>query len=312
MNQFYLNNIVGAPSSLAEGSTALLNVAMALGELVADKSLNVLDKIVMDEDPQTITFGDFYLSQLVDSIPKGDEKDRAYIMLRGLYPMQEYLEWNENAEPIIEGEYKYDEKDASNLAVAKSHDAIILSIAFRDAFKKDTLTLTSTAEPKGKFPEIVVENLYGAADNTAYIRGILQEREGISVDLFDEIRGYGNIHPTVERVFCKLTPDIQGSIINGFKEAIKQGLLIPNAGAGNACIIPNEELVRYEPYTDTEKIYELAIYHPLALRVFMAQSNGELYILDIKSKKELGDGGATQNAALRAAEKRFKKMKSAS
>ena len=225
---------------------------------------------------------------------------------------QQNLEWDENAEPIIEGEYKYDEKDASNLAVAKSHGAIILSIAFRDAFKKDTLSLTATAEPKEKFPDIVAENLYGSPSNTEFIRSVLLEREGVSIDLFDSIRGYGQIHTSVERVFNKQTPEIQESIVTGFSEAIKQGLLVPNAGSGNVCIKPNNELVRYEPYTDTEKIYELAIYYPLALRVFMAQHNGELYILDIKSKKELGDGGATQNAALRAAEKRFKKMKQGS
>lgn len=312
MNQFYLNNIVGAPSTLNEGASALLNVAMALGELSSDTNLKVMDRIVMDDDPKSICFGDFYLSQLVDAIPKGDEKEQAYIMLRGLHPMQEYLEWDENAEPIIEGEYKYDGKDASNLAVAKSHGAIILSIAFREAFKMDTLSLTATAELKEKYPDIVAENLYGSLSNTEYIRGVLHEREGGSGDLFDSIRDYGKIHSSVERVFNKQTPEIQKSIIAGFTDAIKQGLLLPNAGAGNVCIKPNNELVRFEPYTDSERIYELAIYYPLALRVFMAQHNGKLYILDIKSKKELGDGGATQNAALRAAEKRFKKMKQCS
>lgn len=109
--------------------------------------------------------------------------------------------------------------------------------------------------------------------------------------------------------FNKLTYDIQCSIEEGFREAKKPGLLKPHAGRGNVCIFPNDELVRFEQHTDSEKLFELAVYHHLALRVFIAQHEGELYILDIKSKKELGDGGSTQNAALRAAEKRFQKMK---
>ena len=41
------------------------------------------------------------------------------------------------------------------------------------------------------------------------------------------------------------------------------------------------------------------------------QDKGELFILDIKSKEEMQDGGVVQNKVLRAAEKRFKKMKKA-
>lgn len=313
MNQFYLNNIVGAPSSLAEGVSALCNAALAFGELSSDKSLNVSERVVMDKDPDLTTFGEFYLGQLVDAIPDEIEKRMAYVLLKAAYPMEDHLPWNEKAEPIIEGDYKYNEEDASNLAVAQSHGAMILSFAFSDVFKKNTLALTSAAEPSEKYPpEIVVENLYGSDENTAFIRGVLQEREGVSVDLFKEICGYGIVHHAVERAFRKQTPDIQESIAKGFKDAILQGLLVPHAGDGNNVITPDANLVRRETHTKKEALLELAISNPKVMRVFIAQNEGELYILDIKSKEEMGDGGVNQNKALRAAEDRFVKMKQSS
>ena len=51
MNQFYLNNIVGAPASVADGKNALCNVAKAFGRLSAQEELNVDRRIVMDKEP---------------------------------------------------------------------------------------------------------------------------------------------------------------------------------------------------------------------------------------------------------------------
>lgn len=313
MNQFYLNNIVGAPSSLEAGVTALRNAALAFGELSADKSLNVSERVVMDKDPDMTTFGDFYLGQLVDAIPDEIEKRMAYVLLKAAYPMEEHLPWDEKAEPIVEGDYKFNEEDASNLAVAQSHGAMILSFAFNEAFKKNTLALTSAAEPSDNYPsEIVVENLHGSDENTAFIKGVLQEREGVSVNLFDEIRGYGNFHPGVEHVFKKQTPDIQRSIVASFHEAVKLGLVVPHAGVGNNVITPDSNLVRRETHTEDECLLEITTSQPKVMRVFIAQDKGELFVLDIKSKEEMQDGGVVQNKALKAAEKRFKKMKQGS
>lgn len=313
MNQFYLNNIVGSPATLEEGRDALLRAVFAFSELSNDDSMNVDKRIILDQEPDVTKFGDYYLRELIEAITDSEAKTIAYVLLRAAYPMEDYLAWDDNAEPIIAGDYRYNESDATNLAVANSHDAIMVSIAFDEVFRKDTLRLVSAAEPSTDYPaEIVVENLYGEDSNTQYIRSVLESREGIAEDLFGKICEYGNVYPSLGHAFKRLTSDVRKSIYNGFCDAIRQGLLKPHAGVGNNVINPNEELIRFEPHTKTEKIFALAVYHPLALRVFMAQDKGELYILDIKSKKDLGDGGTTQNKALLAAERRFKTMKSSS
>lgn len=310
MTQFYLNNIVGAPSSLEAGVTALRKATLAFGKLSSEKVLNVSEKVVMDKDPDLTTFGEFYLGQLVDAIPDVEEKRMAYVLLKAAYPMEEHLPWDEKAEPIIEGDYRYNDEDASSLAVAQNHGAIILSIAFNEAFKNNTLTLTSAAEPSENYPsEIAVENLHGSDENVAFVRGVLQEREGVSINLLDKIRSYGNFHPAVEHIFKKQTPDIQQSIVTSFDEAVKNGFVVPHAGKGNNVINPNSNLVRRESYTDSECLFEITISKPKVMRVFIAQHKGELYVLDIKSKEEMQDGGVVQNKALKAAETRFKKMK---
>lgn len=313
MNQFYLNNIVGAPTSFAEGRIALCNVAKAFGRLAAQEELNVDRRIVMDKEPVDTCFGQYYLRQLIESIDDEVEKRYAYVMLRAAAPMEDFLAWDENVENLIAGDYRYEGEDATNLAVANSHDAIILSVAFKEAFRKNTLSLESAAKESPDYPkEIAVDNLYGSDENTAYIRGILEAREGVSVELFDKIRELEdtNIHSSVEKEFSKLSFAQKQSIVDGFEEAIRQKLLFPEIDGSNLVINPNDELVRYEPYSKKEKIFELAIYHPLAIRVYLAQDSGKLYILSISSKKASKDGN-NQNAEIRAAEKRFQQMKKA-
>lgn len=312
MNQFYLNNMVGAPSTVAEGSAALSKAVLAFCELVADTPLHVSSQVVIDKDPELTKFGDYYLKQLICEITNIDVRKKLYCLLNSRFPMEDYFEWDEEVEPFIEADYRYDGEDATNLAVVNRHKGLLLSIAFSESFKKDQIVIRASGEcAETCSSEIAIDNLYGETSNINYIRQRLQEREGVEPNLFNEINELGIVHNRVENTFKKLTYDIQNSIIEGFREAKNQGLLKPHAGNGNVCIFPNDELVRFEQHTNLEKLFEVAIYHPLALRIFIAQHEGELYILDIKSKKELGDGGATQNAALRAAETRFKNMKKA-
>lgn len=310
MNQFYLNSIVGAPSTVAEGSAALCKAVLAFSELVADTSLHVSSQVVIDKDPELTKYGDFYLKQLICEITNDDVRKQLYCLLNSRFPMEDYFEWDEEVEPFIDADYRYCDEDATNLAVVYRHNGLLLSLAFAEPFRKNLIIISATGNCGVTCPsEIAIDNLYGETSNTEYIRHMLQKREGIELNHFDEIKELGFVHNRVENTFKKLTYDIQNSIIEGFREAKKLGLLNPHAGKGNVCIFPNDELVRFEQYTDSEKLFEVAIYHPLALRIFIAQHDGELYILDIKSKKELGDGGTTQNAALRAAETRFKNMK---
>ena len=311
MNQFYLNNIVSHPASVAEGSMALRNAVLAFGELAAESALNVSPQVVMDRDPELTMFGEFYLKQLVCEIKDSDDRKKVFSILNSRFPMEEYFKWDKEVEPFIEADYRFGDADATNIAVVNRHRGLLLSIAFTEAFKKNQLDIRATGNCETCSQEFSIDNLYGDAANTAYIRKRLQERENVRVAIFDEIRNIGHVHHRVEGTFNKLTSEMQKSVVDGFVEAVKHGLLKPHAGSGNVCIFPNDELVRFEQHTDNEKMFEVAIYHPLALRIFIAQHEGEIYILDIKSKKELGDGGTTQNAALRAAEKRFKKMKKA-
>ena len=50
MNQFYLNNTVGAPASAAAGSVALRNAVMAYCKLVSNPDLSVSPRMVLFKD----------------------------------------------------------------------------------------------------------------------------------------------------------------------------------------------------------------------------------------------------------------------
>lgn len=311
MNQFYLNNVVGVPKSLEAGSQALRNAVLAFNYLYLKKELDVSKKVVFDKEPNLIQYGEIYLEQLIYAIPDRDEKRIALILLKGVSPMEPYFEVDADKDiNILYGDYRLDGLDATNLALVHKHHGMLLTFAFNDTHRKNSLELTAAAPDATDYlATIQIDNLYDLGDNVAYIEQVLAKRNGIVPDLFNEIEGYGYVHNSVNRVFMSLTNASQLSVVEAFRNAINQKLLNPHAGAGNNAISPNGELVRYQSHTKKENIFELAIYHPKALRVFIAQDKGDLFILDIKSKEELQDGGPKQNKALRDAEKRFKNMK---
>lgn len=311
MNQFYLNNAVGEPQSLEAGSQALRNAVLAFNSLCLKEELGVSKKVVLDKDPELIKFGEIYLGQLIHAIPDRDEKRIAFILLKGVSPMEPYFEVDADKDfNILDGDYRLDGLDASNLALVHKHHGMLLTFAFKDTHRKNSLELKAAAPDATDYlATIQIDNLYDLGDNVGYIEQVLAKRNGIIPDLFNEIEGYGFVHNSAKRVFNSLTNELQLTVVEAFRNAINQHLLIPHAGAGNNAISPNSELVRYESHTKKENIFELAIYHPKALRVFIAQDEGDLFILDIKSKEELQDGGPKQNKALRDAEKRFKDMK---
>lgn len=312
MNQFYLNNAVGAPSSAVVGSSALRNAVMAYCELASNPDLNISPRIVLDEDPELIKFGEYYIGQLLEGIEDREEKRLAYAIMRGAYPVEDLFEMDDDDMPLLDAAYKYEDRDATNIAIAYRHGGLLLSLAFGDDLKKNQLTITSTAEPSEDYPSsFEIDNLYGDDSNTAYVEQVLRQREGVAIDLFEVIRESGYLYSTIEHDFRKLTPDIQRGISDGFKDAIEQGLLVPHAGINNNVITPNSVLVRRETHTKEECLFEVRTSEPKVMRVFIAQDKGELFVLDIKSKEELQDGGVVQNKALRAAEKRFQKMKKA-
>lgn len=311
MNQFYLNSAVGKPKSLEEGSKALRNAVLAFNSLYLKKELDVSKEVVLDKDPKLIQFGEIFLEQLIHAIPDLDEKRIALILLKGVSPMEPYFEVDADKDiNILSGEYKLEGRDATNLALVHKHHGMLLTFAFEDSLRKNSLELTASAPDARNCPATIqIDNLYDSGENVDYIEQVLAKRNGIVPDWFNEIEGYGFVHNSVKRVFKSLTNESQLSVVEAFRNAINQKLLTPHAGAGNNTISPNSELVRYQSHTKKENIFELAIYHPKALRVFIAQDKGDLFILDIKSKEELQDGGPKQNKALRDAEKRFKEMK---
>lgn len=311
MNQFYLNSAVGKPKSLEEGSKALRNAALAFNSLYLKNELDVSKEVVLDKDPKLIQYGEIFLEQLIHAIPDRDEKRIALILLKGVSPMEPYFEVDADKDiNILSGEYKLDGREATNLALVHKHHGMLLTFAFEESLRKNSLELTATAPDARDCPAtILIDNLYDSGENVDYIEQVLAKRSGIVPNLIKEIDGYGFVHNSVKRVFKNFTNELQHSVVEAFRNAINQKLLNPHAGAGNNAISPNGELVRYQSHTKNENLFELAIYHPKALRVFIAQDKGDLFILDIKSKEELQDGGPKQNKALRDAEKRFKDMK---
>lgn len=310
MNQFYLHNTVGAPASAAAGSVALRNAVMAYCKLASNSDLNVSPRIVLDKDPELIQFGEFYIGQLLEQIQDREERRMAYNIMRGAYPVEDLFEMDDNDLPLIDASYKYNGQDATNIAIAYRHGGLLLTVAFCDELKQNRLTFASTAVPSADYPSsFEIDNLYGGDSNTAYIEEVLRQREGVAIDLFEVIRDSGYLYSTIEHDFRKQTPDIQRGISDGFRDAIELGLIVPHAGVGNNVIIPNSTLVRRETHTKEECLFEIRTSEPKVMRVIIAQDRGELFILDIKSKEEMQDGGVVQNKVLRAAEKRFQKMK---
>lgn len=282
MNQFFLNNAVGAPKSVADGSRALANVLYAFHTLVDEKSLNVSDRIVLEKDPDTITFGNVQLFELVEGIEDPAMRMYAYSCLKKAYPVEDYFQMDDEAWKIAEGEYQLNGNDAVNLAVVCSQGGYLFTLAFNQNLRSNQLTLTSILSDaeceKKELPTMLnAENLWGDEANTAYIRGLLDARANVTVSILDEIKKFGILFPTYERDFPKLKSEAQQSFLDAFREAERMNMLYPIDPSRETVI---HSLVGWKKYP----IYEIAIQHPVALRTYIAQHDGNLCIISIGKK----------------------------
>ena len=183
MNQFYLNDTVGAPASAAAGSVAFRNAVMAYCRLASEPDLNVSQKIVLAKDPELIQFGDFYIGQLLEQIQDREERRMAYTIMRGAYPAEDLFGMDDDDMPLIDADYKYNGRDATNIAIAHRHGGLLLTIAFGDDLKKDRLTFCANVTPSGDCPSsFEMESLYSDGPNSDYIEQVLRQREGAAID----------------------------------------------------------------------------------------------------------------------------------
>ena len=140
MNQFYLNNAVGEPKSLEAGSKALRNAVLAFNSLYLKKELDVSREVVLDKDPKLIQYGEIFLEQLVHAIPDRDERRIALMLLKGVSPMEPYFEVDADKDiNILYGNYRLDGLDATNLALVHKHHGMLLTFAFKDTHRKNSL-----------------------------------------------------------------------------------------------------------------------------------------------------------------------------
>lgn len=301
MNKFFLNNAIGSPKNIDEGSKALADVLYSFRKLLNDESLIISHDVVMECEFAKVKFGEIYLYQLIESLHDPDIKTLAWSFFNKAYPMTDYVGMRDEEYEYVERDYKLDGEDATELAVANNHGLFLFTIAHKAILRQNQLSISATAsQSTGNtiLDSFVMDSLFGGDENENYIIERLRQCLLKGTSKLDQLKQFGVTSPKLENQFMKLSMEEQKAIIKSFNEAKRMGLLYP--------IAPNGSLVRSESGWEKYLVAELALPNPFATRVYISQFGQQLFISYIGHKRDY-DGTGKQRKDIKKAESIFKK-----
>lgn len=283
MHKFFFNNeCLPACENLHEFVAHLSNTLLAYDSLAQASSLQVEKGVIMPKLADEMTFGGaFSLKEAIDSI----EHDKLRVLAYGYfnkYPLDDFLN-RQHELAILEKEYVVtvngEVYDALYLAWVGKEDAFLFTVALHPDLQKDTLKLTS----KDGTEEMQVNNLYGASENTDFIRKYIESLNLALLDTWERLlatvkKTNDAMYSTnFERDFRKLNQAQQQSIIDDFQKAKERNLASP--------FYPDIKLIKdVSPQNAKCKVYELRIYTPTALRVYFHETENTLFLASIEAK----------------------------
>lgn len=307
MHQFYFNECYSSDErSLPELSTLLSATIREYTELIK-KKIGIVKGVVLEKESGQVVICGNSLKEIIMSIPNKDRETRtlafAYFTK---YPIQDHLPTKEMEDHLLTQEFNIGKLDAANLsteemegnlptqelldatnlAVAKYNSCFIFSIAVDDSIKNNTLVI------KGKSEELVLDNLFGEADNTVEIEFQIRKINNASLGLFDQLKAELRswiFTTSFEKSFLAATDDVQNSIIELFRRARARSLTTP--------YFPDTEIIKDvtpSKNSTSARVYELRVTNPLALRVYFYEYGGSVFVsgLEYKSKYKESNGSA--------------------
>lgn len=279
MHKFYFNNEVLPPcENIHEFTQLFVNTLTEYKSLVDEEGLKIQKGIVTEKMPSEISFGGFSLEEVIQNIEDVIQKRIAYSYFIK-YPIAEHFTIDREDEFLTQEYYTIiaeTEKEALYLAYVADANGFLYSVPIHNDLAKDQLLIQSKTTKE----ELLVNNLFGTANNTIYVRGCIDLLNNEGLNTFERLtKEFGTpiYSNSFEREFGKLTLLEQKSIIDEIVKAKGRNLKTP--------LLPDTKIVKdVSPDNAKHQVCELRIYHPTAIRVYFCELNDKVYIASVEKK----------------------------
>lgn len=294
MRTLYFNDIL--PDQCENDVIAVFEQAVVQTSRLA-KNLNLNIPFILGSTTDKITICGITLAEVIRGCRDKNVRTKAYSLFSHAI-IRNYEDLTlEDYDPIIKGDYKFDGKDATNLAIAHKMDWPLLSLPLNDALKKDFLTLSSCS-----CEDIEAANYY-AQVNTGFIEqwfesitakgltGLARLCALLGPDRVIVAQGFEKEWDAANKLY-------QGIVYKRFKYALESGRLKP--GEGDDVTVQKDE-VKGKP-----DVYELR-QTGQGIRVYFGYSDdGSKIVLAVFNTKSSA-AGVEQSADIIRAQGRIRK-----
>jgi hypothetical protein len=254
--------------SLPEYNSIKLKYGRDIDGIVTSK---MPDQIVLSEDG-------FTLKNCIEELPDRNLRKYAFAVFRK-YPVEDYFP-SEDEDNLLNGNYQIAINntvyDALNLKVVQENGGFVFSLALHEELKRDVLLISNKDKETYAVP-----NLFGSAENTAYIEKKIQELITANAGNFEKMINEIGIclyNDQFEDSFNRISFSVQNAIIGCFQAARKRGGPTPFYADG--------WLVK-DVTPDREKdirLSELRIHNPVGYRVYFYETTDRVYLGLVEKK----------------------------
>lgn len=296
MHNFYFNECLTENFTEEQFIELLSTTLSEFKTLTLKEELNVDQHIITAKSTYEMIFNGVNIGQALTSIKDKTLKIFALSSFTRS-PIEKYLSVDEDF--LLDADYKYNGKNALNLAIAALNSNLLFTVAVCDALKQDTLQLTTHLENKN----LNINNLYGDTKNTDVIIHVIEQINLDSLSIYERLKsiiGSCDIHTKFERVFLDESPEVQQSIFHTFEKARNRNLATPFSPDGNIIKDVTPECKQGSP-SKKSKVYELRVYSPTALRIYFYEYNDNVFIAKIGYKSDYKEENEAQNKDIKLA-----------
>ena len=274
MHQFYLNDCLGSSTyGIGDLADGLVSVIRAFTELANIPKLHIDKGWVIEKAYIDTKLGGVALPDIVTTMSDRESR-RLFFVYCTRYPIHQHFECPDE-EAILLADYKFDDADATNIAITAQNKGVLLTIPASDFLKKDILQIIPNTKD---YETIEIPSLHGATgDNKGFILRLLLDRNYRLSDGLEKLECIAHcvvFSDLFKEQFEGLSRNDKQSIYDRIDEARNGHLLLPLRC--NGTVISHVQ----------KHVEELRIVNPVDIRVYFHEEGSKIFFASLAFKNE--------------------------
>lgn len=219
----------------------------------------------------------YNLATCVSAMPDKDLRTLAYRIFTKHPIEKHYAEINE--EDLLQNDYTINidgtNHTAINPVIVSVNNGVLFTLGLHQDLRKDVLKIISNTEAT-----VDVNNLFGLAENTTYIKEIIKQSTIDKLENFEKllaIIGTNTYSPRFKKSFDGLSSQVQESILEHFEAAKARNGVTPFFADNDLIKDVSQEGIAF-------RVFELRIFKPVPFRVYFYEGQTRTYLAMVEKK----------------------------